>query len=193
MKLRFLVLCLAIVLIPVAGRAQVGIYVNPIGINVHNSLPDTGIFAFLGPNATSRTFWGVNIGGYYDFFQTKKAIIGIDLRDSIVKGNSASLNNFLIGVRVSAKPIANSFKPYAQLSGGVGTSKPPHNPASKSKAEYNVSAGLDYTLNRHVDFRVVELGYGGVTTVNSGDFQGPVQFPSSRLFSVSTGLVFRFH
>jgi hypothetical protein len=57
--------------------------------------------------------------------------------------------------------------------------------------QFGVFGGLDYTLAKHVDFRAFELGYGAVTTINSGDFGGPTTFPSSRIFSISSGLVFR--
>jgi hypothetical protein len=60
-----------------------------------------------------------------------------------------------------------------------------------TRATYGIFGGLDYTLNRHVDFRAFELGYGAVTTINSGDFGGTVSFPSSRLLNISSGLVFR--
>jgi hypothetical protein len=96
-----------------------------------------------------------------------------------------------VGARFIAKPIADSFKPYLQVSVGVGRSKPPDSPIHLNRVQYGIFGGLDYTLSKHVDFRAFELGYGAVTTVNSGDFGGTTTFPSSRLFSVSTGLVFR--
>jgi hypothetical protein len=193
MKLRFLVSCLALALMTTAARAQVGLYVNPIGIHISNSTPDTGPFAFFGENKTSRTFYGANFGAYYTLFRGAKFDAGLDLRDSIVKGNNASLNSFLIGVRVSAKPIRNSFKPYAALLGGVGSSKPPTSSIRETKVQYGIFGGLDYALNGHVDFRAVELGYGSVSTANSGNFGGTLNQPASKLFSVTTGLVFHFN
>jgi hypothetical protein len=211
MKLRLLVPCLALGLINLAAFAQdnpsqvnpsnasttgvgptdVGLYVNPVGVHISNSQADSGTFAFLGEGATSRTFYGANIGGYVNFFHAPKFDAGIDIRDSIVTGNGAHLNSFLVGARFIAKPIAESFKPYLQVSIGAGSSKPPTSPIHLTRLQYGVYAGLDYTLAKHVDFRAVELGYGSVTTINSGDFNGPTTFGSSRMFSVSTGLVFR--
>jgi hypothetical protein len=211
MKLLFLVPCLALVLINPAVHAQdnpsqvtastaiqtgvgptdVGLYVNPIAIRIHNSQADSGTFAFLGDNVTSRTFWGANIGGYVNFIHAPKFDAGIDIRDSIVTGNNANLNSFLVGARVVAKPIANSFKPYLQLSVGAGSSKPPTSPIHLTRLQYGVYGGIDYTLAKHVDFRMFELGYGSVLTVNSGNFGGTLSFPSSGLFSISSGLVFR--
>lgn len=89
------------------------------------------------------------------------------------------------------KPIADVFKPYLQVSVGVGSSKPPTSPIRLNRFELGIYGGLDYQLAKHVDFRAFEFGYGAVTTINSGDFGGAVTFPSSRLFSISSGLVFR--
>jgi hypothetical protein len=211
MKLRLLVPCFALALLNLTARAQdnpsqvnpstssqigvgstdVGLYVNPVGIHITNSQADTGPFAFLGANATARTFYGANIGGYINFYHAPRFDAGVDIRDSIVASNNAHLNSFLVGARFIAKPIAESFKPYLQVSVGVGSSKPPTSPIHLNRLQYGIFGGLDYTLAKHVDFRAFELGYGGVTTINSGDFGGPVTFPSSRLFNVSTGLVFR--
>src|ERR1700743_1665888 len=100
MKLRFLVSCFALAMMTIAARAQVGLYVNPVGIRISNSTPDTGVFAFLGDNQTSRWFYGASIGGYYTLKNTPKWNAALDIRDSIVKGNNASLNSFLLGARV---------------------------------------------------------------------------------------------
>ena len=173
------------------GPTDVGLYVNPIGIGIRNSMADTGTFAFLGDNTTSRTFYGAAIGGYVNFFHAQKYDAGLDIRDVLVSANNARLNSFLVGGRIVAKPLAEKFKPYVQLSVGVGSSKAPHSTVHISKFEYGIYGGLDYTLAKHVDFRAVELGYGSVSTINSGNFNGATTFPSSSLFSVSTGLVFR--
>ena len=174
------------------GPGDVGLYVNPVATHITNSQADTGVFAFLGDNTTERWFWGANIGGYVNFFHDPKFDVGIDVRDSIVSGNNATLNSFLVGGRIIAKPIAEKYKPYLQLSVGVGSSKAPHSTIHLSRFEYGIYGGIDYTLSKHVDFRAFELGYGSVSTISSGNFGGTVSFPNSRLFSVSSGLVFRF-
>jgi hypothetical protein len=211
MKLQLLVSCLALALSNLAARAQdnpspvnpsnanqigvgstdVGLYVNPVGAHITNSQADKGTFAFLGDNQTARWFYGANIGGYVNFYHAPRFDAGVDLRDSIVASNNAHLNSFMVGARFIAKPIAESFKPYVQVSVGVGSSKPPTSPIHLNRLQFGVFGGLDYTLAKHVDFRAFELGYGAVTTINSGDFGGPTTFPSSRIFSISSGLVFR--
>ena len=211
MKLQLLVVCLAFALTNLAALAQdnpstvnastasttgigstdIGLYVNPIGIGISNSKADTGVFAFLGEGATQRTFYGAAIGGYVNFFHAQKYDAGVDLRDIIVSGNGAHLNSFLVGGRVAVKPLAEKFKPYVQLSVGVGSSKAPHSPIKLNRFQLGIYGGLDYTLAKHVDFRAFELGYGSVSTINSGNFNGTTSFSASSLFSVSTGLVFR--
>ena len=126
-----------------------------------------------------------------NFFHAHGYDAGIEIRDAVVTANNARLNSFLVGARFIAKPIAESFKPYLQLSIGAGTSKPPTSPIKLTRFQYGIFGGLDYTLAKHVDFRASELGYGSTNTINSGNFNGTVSFPSSRLFTVSTGLVFR--
>jgi hypothetical protein len=174
------------------GKSDVGLYVNPIANHIHNSQADSGTFAFLGDGVTSRTFWGASIGGYANFFHAPKFDAGIDVRDMIVTGNNANLNSFMVGARLIAKPIAQSFKPYVQVSIGAGSSKPPHSTVHLTRLQYEIFGGLDYTLAKHVDFRMVEVGYGGVSTINTGNFNGDTSFPASSLLTVSSGLVFRF-
>jgi hypothetical protein len=193
MKLRFLVVCLAFAFLSIAAQAQVGIYVNPVGMHISNSTADTGPFAFLGDGVKSRMFWGADFGGYYDFWHGAKVDGGIDIRDTLVGGNNAKLNSFMVGAKVSRKRTeARALIPYAEFTVGVGTSKPPTSVVHVSSFQFGVLGGVDYTLSRHVDFRAVEVGYGLVSTVSSASFNGVLSIPQSRLLSVSTGLVFRF-
>jgi hypothetical protein len=110
-----------------------------------------------------------------------------------MRGAGAQLNNFLIGARVAFKPVSIPVKPYVQFSGGVGGSKAAHNPLYVSKAEYAVSAGAEYPLAKHVDWRVLEVGYGSVQTISSGIENGASGTlpPASKLLNFSTGIVIR--
>lgn len=197
MKLLFSVVFLALVLLPVSAHGQIGVYVNPIATRVSNSQPDTGQFAFLGAGNTSQVFWGANIGGYYDFAHGKNVDVGIDLRDSIQGWNTGRMNNFLIGARVVATTISPKWRPYVELSGGVGTTRAPHQSIKTSRARYGIFAGADYKLGRYVDARVFEIGYGSLTTTSSAAVPNvPIgnpnpNYPSSGLLSFSAGLVFR--
>jgi hypothetical protein len=192
MKFRFIALVVCLSLTTVVAQAQFGLYLNPIATRVSNSQADTGPFAFLGANSTSRMFYGVDMGGYYNFYQQGKTEVGVDVRDSIVHGNSASLNSFMLGIRVAAKPFKNSLKPYIQGSVGVGTTRPPTSTVRINRAQYGIFAGADYPLNRHVDFRIVEVGFNSLQTASSSTIGGNGDIPSSKLLSFSTGVVFRF-
>jgi hypothetical protein len=195
MKLRYLATVVFLALTTVAAHAQVGLYINPIATYVSNSTLDTGPFAFLGPDDTSRLFWGVNLGGYYDFFHAANGITaGFDLRDSDLHANNASLKDFLVGVRISGKPFTRPFKPYFQASVGVGSTESPGSSITVKKVDYRFYGGLDYTIQRHIDFRVVEVGYGTLDTISSATVGGggDIAIPASSLLSVSSGLVFRF-
>lgn len=100
----------------------------------------------------------------------------------------------MVGPRISAKPFSRPIKPYVQFSFGYGTTKPPTSTVHISKFDYAVYGGVDYTLQKHIDFRVVEIGYGSLTTVSSADVGGggTLYIPASNQVSFSSGLVFRF-
>jgi hypothetical protein len=201
MKLRFLAVAAGFIMATGAAQAQapnevqnqIGIYATPVFSRISNSTPDPGIFAFLGPNTTSRVFAGFGLGAYDDLYHSGNLEAGLDLRWNILRGNGAVLNSLLFGGRVAYKsPERPNIKPYFQVGIGVGSSKAATNPVHVSKLEYNVAAGVDYRFATHVDFRVIEIGYGSVQTVstNAIDQVGPVS--NSQLINFSTGLVFRF-
>ena len=195
MKLRYLATVVVLVLTTVAAHAQVGLYLNPIAIRVSNSTQDTGPFNFLGAGSTSQTFWGANFGGYWDFYHAGNGLsAGIDLRQSVLHANNAALKEFLFGVRVSAKPFARPFKPYVLGSFGAGATKSPGSQISVKKIDYRIYGGVDYTIQRHIDFRVIEVGYGSLKTISSATVGagGNIAIPASSLLSFSSGLVFRF-
>jgi hypothetical protein len=175
-----------------SARAQVGLYVNPVFTRISNSTPDTGPFAFLGNGATSRTFGGLDLGAYYNISHGPGMKFGVDVRDTTVHSNNAALNVFSLAGRVEAAPLAYGLRPYAQVSAGVATSKAQQALIHTSRGMFGIFAGVDYPLSRHVDFRIVELGYGGVTTQNSYIYGGPTVIGPSRMVQVSSGLVFRF-
>ena len=192
MKLRFLVPALALALTTIAAHAQVGLYFNPVVSRISNSKADTGPFAFLGDGQTSQIFGGVDFGGYYEFGHYSKADVSIDARDAIQHGNNASINSFMVGPRLAAHPMAFGLKPYAQVSVGAGRTRSPLSAAHITKLQYGVYVGVDKSLNKHVDWRVIEISYGSVSAVSSATFQVGSTFPSPTVLGFSTGFVFRF-
>jgi hypothetical protein len=193
MKLRFFVLPLAFVLLSITVQAQTGLYLNPVAIRVSNSTPDSGPFSFLGNGATSNMFYGVSMGGYYDFHHTSTVGLGLDMRDSLTHGNDAMLNSFLLGVRITAKPLAKPFKFYVEPAIGAGSSRSPFSPRRLTKQQYSIFGGVDYPIQKHIDWRMVEVSYSSLTTINSSNFGYPLTAGASKLMGISTGLVFRIH
>jgi hypothetical protein len=178
---------------PSDGSKVFGFYLNPVVSRISGSA-DTGPFAFLGAGNTSRIFGGIDYGAYFDFLRNGKAMLGIDMRDVVLHGNSGSdLNSFLVGVRISYKPSAGSrWKPYLMPQIGSGRSRSALSPVHKTNVEYGISVGADYRLGKHVDFRALEIGYGSVTTVNSSEFNEPTNIGPVKMINISTGFVFRF-
>jgi hypothetical protein len=194
MKLRSIAAVAVLALATLAAHAQVGLYFNPVAIRVGNSSADAGPYAFLGQNSTSQVFYGYGFGGYYDFLHAGPIAAGFDVRESDLHANNAMLRSFLVGARVSAKPFSRPIKPYLQASVGVSTTKAPASTVHVSKFDYALYGGVDYTLQKHVDFRVLEIGYGSLTTVSSADVGGggTLNIPAASQVSFSSGLVFRF-
>lgn len=195
MKLRlFATAVLVLLLSSAAAHAQIGVYMNPVAIRVSNSVKDTSGFSFLGPTSTSQVMFGYSLGGYDDFFHSGKLGAGIDMRLQDLHANGAMLRDFFLGVRVSGTPWERPIKPYVQASVGVTTTKPRESTVHTSKGAYLVMAGADYTLAKHVDLRMIEIGYGSLTTVSSATIGagGNTSFPASKMVTFSSGLVFRF-
>jgi len=175
-------------------QGNVSLYFNPVAIRASNTVADTGPFAFLGQNSTSQVFYGFDMGGSYDFFHAGKIATGADIRYSDLHANNALLKDFLVGLRVSAAPFSRPFKPYVQVSVGSGSTKAPNSTVRVSKVTYAAFAGVDYTLARHVDYRIFEVGYGSLVTASSATVGagGNIAIPATTLINFSTGLVFRF-
>lgn len=174
------------------ARAQIGIYAMPVFTRVSNSTPDPGVYAFLGPNATSRFFTGVGVGVYDQLAHRGPLDLGLDLRGSIQKGSNAHLNEFLIGGRAQYHVPGSRLKPYAELLGGVGASRAATNPVYNNQGTFGGFAGLDFQVGKYVDLRAIEVGYSSLSTISTDSVTGtPIQPPSSSLIHFSAGIVFR--
>lgn len=192
MRLRYVLAAAVLASVAAGAQAQVGVYVNPVFNRISNSTPDTGPFAFLGEGATSRNFGGVDFGAYYNITRGPGMKFGVDAREKSVHSNNASLNVFSLAARVEAPPLAHGIRPYAELAAGAANSKAEHSLLHDTRGEFALYGGIDYPLNRHIDFRVVEVGLGNVTTTNSYIHGSPKPIGASGLIHVSSGLVFRF-
>ncbi len=173
------------------AHAQGALYVNPIAVRASNSTADTSTFAFLGKGDTSRMFYGVNIGGYYDIpMQNKSIEVGIDVHDANLHGNNALLNSFLLGPRIAFRTDAR-LHPYINPEFGAGTTRAPNTAIKVNKIEYGIWAGADYNISRRVNWRVLEVGYSRLSTASAATIGATTPIPSATLFTITTGLTFR--
>lgn len=192
MKLRLLALLAGALLCAGAAHAQIGIYVTPTFTRASNSYVDTGTFSFFGQGKTSGFFSGAGFGVYDQFAHTPMLDAGVDLRADFKKGNNAHLNEFLIGARVQFHPPMTALKPYVEVLGGVGGTSAATNPRTQSKGTFGGFGGLDWQLSKHIDWRVIEVGYSSLATINTPAVTGAPNVPSSsHLINFSTGFVFR--
>lgn len=206
LRLPLAVLALAISASTSTAHAQLGAYgmftvdrlsgigtspILPAGVAYNNSVNPVG---FTG-------------GAFYDFKTFGPARIGIDLRGSTVNthrgaqvtsdGSGSHIYSGLAGVRVSFHTLKPYIKPYGQISAGIGRSNYGVltnasvanyvNPGIQtvSNLEYHGFAGLDLGFAPFADWRVVELGYGGLRSFGSAAHTYPI-------LSISTGVVFHF-
>jgi hypothetical protein len=202
MKLRSLASAVVLLLTAAAAPTQIqaqsqgniGLYLNPYFTHISDSQADPSTFSFLGPNTTSRMFWGLQGGGYYDFIHSGPLAAGFTMRFSDQHAANAGIRDFQVGARVSGSLSNNRIRPYAEVTVGDASTKPEKATVRVNKAAYAVYGGVDYGLARHLDFRAIEVGYGSVT-VASGSTVGQGNggsYPAVKLLSFSTGFVFRF-
>ena len=201
------VLCLlAPLAFAVTAHAQVAVY----GTVTLNSLGGSG----TSPLATKTDVNGnpvayssnVNpIGGtfgvYYDFKNVGPVRLGIDARGVITNGKrgpelnaqgaGVRIGSGLAGVRASIRTPLPYIKPYVQASAGLGKSdygiltNSTGRPETANNFEYHVFAGADLRFLPVADWRVIELGYGGLNPFGTDSHNYPLR-------SISTGIVFHF-
>jgi len=205
MSFRKAVLLLAAVAVAtsVSAHAQVGVYgmftVDRLSNIASSPLPAP---TTNGPNARNNTAdpLGGTGGIYYDFLKLGPVKLGADLRGSILTTKRGANVNFndsgtriysaLGGVRaVFHTPIA-PLKPYIQGSVGLGRSDYGLSNTTSSgqvilynNFEYMGLAGLDIKLLPIMDWRVAELGYGGLNPFGTYGHNYPIK-------QVSMGFVF---
>ena len=195
MKLHSLRMTLALVpaLAGAFAHAQGAFYINPAAARISISTADPSLFSFLGRNTTARTFYGVELGGYYNLPLVEKQFeVGIELRDTVLHGNNALLNTFSFGPRISGSPFQRDIHPYVEPFIGVGTSRAPNTAIKVNKPQYGILLGADYNLNKRVAWRIAEVGYSSLSTVSESTVGSPSgSIPSANVISITTGLTFR--
>lgn len=194
MKLRSFVVALVLIAgFSALANAQGALYITPVADRVAISKADPGLYSFLGPGTTSRFFYGVQFGGYYDAPLAEKQFeVGLDVRDVILHGNNALLNSFQVGPRIA--PVLAShprLHPYVEPFIGLGSTRAPNTAIKVNKPQYGVMVGADYNLGRVVSWRVFEVGYSSLTTASGGTIGASEAIPSASVLSLTSGLTFR--
>lgn len=153
---------------------------------------------------------GGTAGVYYDFMKLGPVRLGADLRGTITdskqgaytnsRGGGTRIYSGLGGIRGSFHTPYPILKPYIQFSAGIGRSDygllTPNTTvtvggstaqitgeAIHSNFQYEGFAGVDLRLLPVMDFRVVEVGYGALTSFGTTGHTYPMG-------SLSSGIVF---
>jgi hypothetical protein len=145
---------------------------------------------------------GFTGGASYDFKTLGSVTLGADVRGIVEsdhrgagansEGPGTRIYSGLGGVKASFRtrfdfltPYVEGAAGYARSNYGVSNSANPVYPgiSTKNNLEYHVYAGLDLRALSWADWRVVELGYGGLQAFGTYSHSYPI-------YSLSTGVVF---
>jgi hypothetical protein len=195
---------LAVAVPTTSALAQVGAYgmftVNQLS-NIASSPQPTTPTDLANTRSNDVNPLGGTGGVYYDFMKLGPVRLGADVRGSILttkrgayvnfNGGGARIYTALGGVRGVFHTKYAPLKPYIQLSAGLGRSdyglftQGSTNGAVvlHNNFEYEGLAGLDVKLLPIMDWRVVELGYGGLNPFGTYSHNYPIK-------QVSMGFVF---
>jgi hypothetical protein len=200
MNFRKALLLLAIAtFVTVTAQAQLGVYGTFTASRLTNlkSSPEATNAGAINNDVSPLGGTG---GIYYDFLKLGPVKLGADVRGSIVttkrgaftnaNGGGARINSALFGVRaVFRAPLFHSvLRPYIQGSFGLGSTNygllyGSTGVSLRNNFEYMGIAGVDIPLTPFMDFRLVELGAGGLNPFGTNSHNYPLQ-------SVSSGVVF---
>jgi hypothetical protein len=170
-----------------AARAQVAeVYVTSANVHVTN-VPSGS----AGNPLTTRydTFWASGVGGgvTVNFLPLPIVSLGFDLRGSTKPGTTGA-DTAMVGLKLGVHPPIIRIKPYIQGSVGYVAARTPSAANGSSLTNkylaYEVFGGIDYPLAHFIDFRVIEIGGGGVISSGSSNSPG--------IFNIDTGLVIHF-
>jgi hypothetical protein len=182
-----------------SAHAQVGVY-GMFTVDCLSNIQSSPLLPSSAPRVDPVNPLGGTGGVYYDFLKLGPIKLGADLRGSILttkRGAYVTANaggtriySTLGGIRgVFHTPLA-PLKPYIQLSAGLGRSDYGLSPTTNSghiiiynNFEYEGLAGLDVKLLPIMDWRVAELGYGGLNPFGTYSHNYPIK-------QVSMGFVF---
>jgi hypothetical protein len=190
---------LAAIAFAASAHAQLGVYgsVTLNNLTGQSGSPAAPASYTAGSQAFPLTYQGVNpIGGtggiYYDFKSFGPVRIGADVRGVVTnakrgaetqfQGTGVHIGSILGGARfVFSVPIV-PLRAYLEPAVGLGRSDFGIQSQRVNSLEYHLFAGADLKVLPVLDWRVVELGYGGLDSLGTNSHNYPLK-------SISTGLV----
>jgi hypothetical protein len=184
MKLRLLSIAAALLTAFTCSTAyaQVGVYGKFNLVRVPSSSANNF--------TTSGWFYGPGGGVYFNVVHLGPVSLGGDIRADYLFQSPQRYRDVLFGVRAGAKAPLLPFRPYAQISAGIGGTSVSgvqnSGRAYSNKLQYWIIGGVDHTILPRIDWRIAEIGYGHMTGVSSSPPATGVN-----LFTLSTGVVVR--
>lgn len=169
MRLRFFLLVTALLALPYAAHAQRGVYVNFEAEHVGSSA-----------GASDQWVYGPQFGFQSVIGHAGPLYLGWNLQGSILSHGDAKLNSGMAGLYLTANTHVIPFRPYIEALAGVGGYNYGQKQSITNSFQYTVNGGLFSTILPHVDWRVIEVGGGELTSHNNN------------LFHLSTGVMVRF-
>lgn len=167
MKRSGLLLLAALLWLPTALRAQFAIYGAGSGATFYNSETNLGYGGLAGIyKQTSHALHRISVGA--------------DLRGTFVVREGFHYYTGAAGPRIAFHFPVLPLSPYLEGLVGVADFNTGRGTDSSTHFNYQGVGGLDATILPHIDWRVVDLTYSGVT----GE--------SLKAFTFSTGIVIRF-
>lgn len=110
--------------------------------------------------------------GHYAYF-------GGDFRGSFLSRNGFSYYTGALGPRLALKPPVLPIRPYLEGLVGVASANSGRGTSNSNHLNYQVVAGVDWTLLPHIDWRVLDYAY---SATSGGEVKASI---------FSTGLVLR--
>jgi hypothetical protein len=196
-----------------AAHAQFGVYAT-VTLDHQTGIQSSPLVTSTTNNPSGVQFRdsvdpiGFTLGAQYDFKTFGPVRLGVDARfvdatskrggQTLANGSGARIYSGLGGVRAVIHTRYSFLKPYVEGAGGfarsnygilsnagIGTKTTYPGIQLENNFEYHIYAGTDLHVLPILDFRVFELGYGGLVATGANAHTYP-------LYSVSSGVVLHF-
>jgi hypothetical protein len=196
-------ICLLAVLTPLlaaCAHAQVAVYVTSSSGHFSN-VPTGLVLSGSSSQEENASYWTSGVGGgvTLNFLSLGLVKLGFDLGGSTRPGTTGA-DTAMGGFKVGINPPLIHLKPYVEVAGGYVATRTANVSTSSSDssqtiggtfsnkyAAWEILGGVDYSLIKFVDLRLIEVGGG--KGVNIPGISGGQDLA---LYTVSSGLVVHF-